>query len=697
MSFVPFLALLLISRFNHIQAFASRQPRRHPTTSTQSARHLTSTTTPQTTQEMVAWDETVDVAIIGAGLGGLCAGAVLHTVYGRHVAVYESHYLPGGCAHAFTRRNTTGSTAVHNTSNSTAMYTFDAGPTILLGCSRTKNPNPLQQVLHIINQTVDWIPYKSWGMVEYPGHTNNQTTLQWQVPLGMSTTTTTTSSSTAATTSNTASSATSAPLPRLVEGPIQRFGGTQAVEEYQTLRTLTAPLTAGAAIPAMALRAGPTALIPLLLRHARTLFQLLQQGTAVTTGTFAPYIDGPVYQVQSPWLRAWLDALAFSLSGLPANRTAAAAVAAVLQDMHTADATLDYPTGGMGSVVEALVRGITTHTTETQSPSSTVHLRTKVKRIEFDHTTSTDTSPTAVGVTLHNGRRIRATQGVIANVPVWSLRSLVDHDAAALSVLEGTQQHLDDKEDTHTPVVSPPPSSWTISQNKQEPAQLLLQRTGTQPQLQSLLRRCDTAEQTGSFLHLHLALNASGLDMEALEAHYTVMDRGLCNTVEDHAEPWAESNMIAVSNPCRIDPTLAPPGTIIVHAYAAGNEPMEYWKTLDRKSVEYQELKEKRCQVLWRAVESIIPDARQRVLLELTGSPLTHARYLNRPTGTYGAATEDYLPDGSTPIQKLVLCGDGIFPGIGMPAVAINGVSAANSLVSVWEHLQCLNRLDHRN
>jgi phytoene dehydrogenase-like protein len=640
------------------------------------------------------WDETVDVAIIGAGLGGLCAGAVLNSVYGRTVAVYETHYLPGGCAHAFDRRNT-------STTNGGTTYTFDAGPTILLGCSRKANPNPLQQVLHAINQTVEWIPYDAWGMVEYPGQADK--TLQWQVPLGVS-------SSNATNVATRATSTNTTPLPRFVEGPIQRFGGLQAVEEYQTLRTITAPLTAGAAIPAMALRAGPTAVIPLLLRHARTLFQLIQQGNAVTTGTFAPYMDGPLFHVQSPWLRAWLDALAFSLSGLPANRTAAAAMAAVLQDMHTPDATLDYPVGGMGSVVDALVRGITEKPTsrkskvqESQSSSSSssaVHLRTTVARIEFDSTTKSST-PTAIGVTLQNGRRIRAKQGVVVNVPVWSLRSLVQHDAIALSILEGNK----DKNTAHDGVPSPPPpSSWTLSSNseKKERGRLLLQRPpvldttnslSQKPQQQPLLQRCDTAEQTGSFLHLHLALNASGLDMEALEAHYTVMDRGLYNAEDENAEPWAESNMVAVSNPCRLDDTLAPPGTIIVHAYGAGNEPMDYWKNLDRKSTAYKQLKEERCQVLWRAVESIIPDARQRVLLEMTGSPLTHARYLNRPAGTYGAATEDYLPDGSTTIRKLVLCGDGIFPGIGMPAVAINGVSAANSLVSVWEHLQCLNKL----
>ena len=52
-------------------------------------------------------DTVVDIVIIGAGLGGLCAGAILNTLYNKKVAIFESHYLPGGCAHAFDRTTTT--------------------------------------------------------------------------------------------------------------------------------------------------------------------------------------------------------------------------------------------------------------------------------------------------------------------------------------------------------------------------------------------------------------------------------------------------------------------------------------------------------------------------------------------------------------------------------------------------------------
>jgi len=43
---------------------------------------------------------TTDVVVIGSGLGGLCAAALL-AKYGYKVTMVEAHYLPGGCAHGF--------------------------------------------------------------------------------------------------------------------------------------------------------------------------------------------------------------------------------------------------------------------------------------------------------------------------------------------------------------------------------------------------------------------------------------------------------------------------------------------------------------------------------------------------------------------------------------------------------------------
>jgi len=189
-------------------------------------------------------------------------------------------------------------------------FKFDSGPKILLG--RSSPPfNALQQVLTAVGQVVDWMPYKAWGMIEIPGR---QDELRWRLELGKD---------------------------LFEEGPLRRFGGATAMKEFRELRAATADLTAGALIPALAMRTGTTALLP-LLRYLPTLFSLIQQGATVP-GTFAPFMDGPVFTVKEPWLRNWLDALAFLLLGLLASRTSAAAMAFVLEDMHRSEAALDYP------------------------------------------------------------------------------------------------------------------------------------------------------------------------------------------------------------------------------------------------------------------------------------------------------------------------------------------------------------------
>jgi phytoene dehydrogenase-like protein len=178
-----------------------------------------------------------------------------------------------------------------------------------------------------------------------------------------------------------------------------------------------------------------------------------------------------------------------------------------------------------------------------------------------------------------------------------------------------------------------------------------------------------------------------------MEAHYTVMDRSLKGNGSAWDGPCGELNMIAVSNPCIIDKTLAPKGYLIIHAYSAANEPFEIWKDMKRNSRDYVQLKKERCEVLWRAVESIIPDVRKRTVLELTGSPLTHERFLRRPMGTYGVATEDYLRDGSTPYDSLFLAGEGVFPGIGIPSAALSGAAAANALINPFRQISVLSKM----
>ena len=103
-------------------------------------------------------------------------------------------------------------------------------------------------------------------------------------------------------------------------------------------------------------------------------------------------------------------------------------------------------------------------------------------------------------------------------------------------------------------------------------------------------------------------------------------------------------------------------------------------------------------QVLWKAVERVIPDIRERAEIACVGTPLTHRRYLRRHQGSYGpgvkAGTGAVLPGCKTPVPKLYACGDTTFPGIGLPAVAASGMAAANTIVPVWEHWKLLDDLD---
>ena len=120
-------------------------------------------------------DET-DVVVIGAGIGGLCAGeqpltsprpqhhqhahqplrtdplpspphgpppthppaGALLAKYGLRVTVCESHSEPGGAAHAWKREG----------------YTFESGPSLYSGMAARPSANPIGQVLHVPGKRV---------------------------------------------------------------------------------------------------------------------------------------------------------------------------------------------------------------------------------------------------------------------------------------------------------------------------------------------------------------------------------------------------------------------------------------------------------------------------------------------------------------------------------------------------------------
>ncbi|HEY9824493.1 MAG TPA: carotene isomerase, partial [Stenomitos sp.] len=205
---------------------------------------------------------------------------------------------------------------------------------------------------------------------------------------------------------------------------------------------------------------------------------------------------------------------------------------------------------------------------------------------------------------------------------------------------------------------------------------------------QSYRMQQQTMPQCPSFMHLHLGIDATDLPSD-LECHYLVV-----NSWEQGIT--APQNVVAISIPSLLDPSLAPPGKHTIHAYTPATEPYELWQDLDRRSEAYAQQKATRSEVLWRALEDIIPDVRSRCEVTLVGTPLTHARFLRRHQGTYGPAVwagQGILPGAKTPLNGLYCCGDSSFPGIGLPAVAASGMMAAHAIAPLSKHQALLKTL----
>jgi phytoene dehydrogenase-like protein len=275
-------------------------------------------------------------------------------------------------------------------------------------------------------------------------------------------------------------------------------------------------------------------------------------------------------------------------------------------------------------------------------------------------------------VVLSNGHKIRVNKAVVCNAPLWNMAKILEDSVSPSSD--------DDR---------------SLARVKQ------------------IRGRADDMCMTGSFMHLHLGIPKKDLP-DDLECHHSVLDMSIDVT--------AEQNMVIISIPTVFDPSLAPEGYHIVHAYTAACDDFAQWEEFlsegetgkvghspnsatavsYKKSSRYSELKDAKAEVLWKAIERVIPDVRQRAeqkgSIAIVGTPLTHRRYNQRFRGTYGPAPSPGkdiwdLAGAKTEIQNLLACGDCCFPGIGLPGVAASGTIAANTLASVNSQTQLMSEL----
>ncbi|KAI8028228.1 hypothetical protein LOK49_LG02G02777 [Camellia lanceoleosa] len=547
------------------------------TTSTQpSSNGYPSPPTPTTQNTSFPGKPEADVVVIGSGIAGLsCAG--LLSRYQQDVLVLESHSLPGGAAHSFEKKG----------------YKFDSGPSLFSGFqSRGPQANPLAQVLDALGESIPCANYDSW-MVYLPEG-------DFLSRIG----------------------------PTEFFKDLEKYASLDAAREWRKLLDAILPMSAAAmALPPLSIRGDWGVLSTAATRYAPSLLksfaQMGPQGALSAMKLLRPFseiVDS--LELKEPFIRNWIDLLAFLLAGVKSNGILSAEMVYMFAEWYKPGCSLEYPIHGTGAVVDALVRGL-------QKFGGRISFKSHVENIVVEN-------GQAVGVKLRSGQFVHAKKAVVSNASMWDTLDLLPKEVIPKSYQD----------------------------------------------------RIKMTPQCESFMHLHLGFDAEGISKD-LKIHHIVV-----NDWERGVD--ADQNVVLISIPSVLSPDLAPPGKHVLHAYMPGTEPFGLWEGLDRKSAEYKELKAKRSEVLWMAVERAVGPGfdREKCEVKLVGTPLTHRRFLRRNRGTYGPAIQagkGTFPGHSTPIPQLYCCGDSTFPGIGVPAVAASGAIVANSLVSVSQHSELLD------
>lgn len=418
---------------------------------------------------------------------------------------------------------------------------------------------------------------------------------------------------------------------------LSRYGSPSATAEMAALLSAVTPAgeLASGLPPALVSTDAP-------LRTLRTLLPRLLKPSMLSNISSLALLLQPFdrvlnQHVTDPFVNNFLNLLCFLLAGVDASRIPVAEVAFMLREwvsphLPPDSPVLHHPVGGASAIAQALADTVLRHT------NSRIKTRARVAAINVGF------GGKVTGVRLSSGEELRAPW-VISNVSALDLPNLL-----------------------------PPHFSNVFDRSK------------------------DRGTMCHSFMHLHVVVPVN-----------VVQNSLPAPLIPNYAsvEDWAlglddPNNVVLVSVPSQIDPTVSSDKYVVAHAYTPATEPFDAWARLKRGTVEYEIFKKERSEVLWKVINRIFgADVAKVSELSMVGTPLTHAHYLNRKRGSYGPSINAALPNLGLPFPKreslpegLLCVGDGVFPGIGVPAVAGSAWLAANSILSLSEQDVLLKKIN---
>eukprot|EP00798_Chlamydomonas_sp_ICE-L_P018623 gene18623-25138_t len=192
------------------------------------------------------------------------------------------------------------------------------------------------------------------------------------------------------------------------------------------------------------------------------------------------------------------------------------------------------------------------------------------------------------------------------------------------------------------------------------------------PKAEKLFRQ--RYKKSPSFFSLHMGVDASVIPKDT-DVHHIIL--------EEWSKMEEAYGTLFISMPSLLDPSLAPEGKHVVHAFTP--DWMHSWS--DLSPAEYARKKEEVADAICERLEKALPGLRNAIEFREVGTPRTHRRYLGREDGTYGPIPAKGIkgivgmPLNRTAVSGLYCVGDSTFPGQGVNAVAMSGIGCAHRVM----------------